>query len=113
MDDLDSIRTLVTLAGVFASIAGAWWLMRYQINEIRKSIQELRVDKISMWKKVDIGHEKVSLLVQQQGVISGMLRPDAVAEQVSKMTTMEVELKYLRRDVDEVRVFTILKKEPK
>jgi hypothetical protein len=40
MDPLADIRTLVTVGGVFASLAGAWFLMKYQIGELRDSDTE-------------------------------------------------------------------------
>ena len=77
--------------------------MRYQIGELKKGITSLRAEKNTIWTKVDESSKDVSLLVQKQNVISGMLRPEAVAEQVAAMAKNEIELKYLRRDVDELR----------
>lgn len=109
MDELNTIRTLVTLGGVFASIAGAWWLMRYQIGELRTADEKQGREIAAMWKKIEEAKEKLSLVEQKLGVVSGMLRPEAVSEHNKWMSGVTKDLQYIRRDLDRVDARTACK----
>jgi hypothetical protein len=103
MDELNTIRTLITVGGILASIGGAWYLMRYQINELRA--EDFKQDKTitAMGVKLDTAQSALSLLSQKTDVIGSMMAPDAVAEHHKNQTGMQKDIEYLRRDVDLLR----------
>ena len=103
MEDLTTVRTLVTLGGVFASLAGAWVLMTYKQGELRKDAEEQGKSLKALGKKYDITNNELSLLAQKQAVIGGMLSPEALAVHTKAMTKLETHTEYLRRDVDALR----------
>jgi hypothetical protein len=103
MEDLNTVRTLVTLGGVFASVAGAWWLMRYQIGELKaEDVKQSRAMN-AIGSKLDTANTELNLLAQKQSVIGGMMKPEAVADHHKQITGMEKDIEFLRRDVDELR----------
>ncbi len=95
MEDLDTIRTLVTLGGVFASVVGVWVLMKYQIGELIKADDSQAKAVKAMGEKLDAARSDLILLAQKQAVIGGMMSPDAVAEHVKAMTAMEKDIERL------------------
>jgi len=103
MEDLNTVRTLITVGGALASVAGAWWLMRYQIGELKKEDEKQSSALTAIGKKMDKAHTELNLLEQKQSVIGGMMKPEAVAEHHKEMTGMQKDIYYLRRDVDELR----------
>jgi hypothetical protein len=107
MDPLADIRTLVTVGGVFASLAGAWFLMKYQIGELRDSDTGQIETMKAIGAKMDEVRIKVDLQEQRLGVLSGMMKPEVLAEHYKEttrfQTATEKDLVYLRRDVDELR----------
>lgn len=107
MDPLADIRTLVTVGGVFASLAGAWFLMKYQIGELRDSDAAQIENMKAIGAKMDEMRIKVDLQEQRLGVLSGMMKPETLAEHYKEttrfQTATEKDLTYLRRDVDELR----------
>mgnify|MGYP003644390116 CR=1 FL=1 len=105
MEDLNTIRTLVTLGGVFASIVGVWFLMKYQIGELIKADVSQEQAVKAMGEKLDVARNDLSLLAQKQSVIGGMMSPDAVADHVRAMTIMEKDIERLMDAARKAGVF--------
>tara|TARA_R110000803_G_scaffold76565_1_gene141227 strand:- start:1763 stop:2083 length:321 start_codon:yes stop_codon:yes gene_type:complete len=103
MEELNTIRTLVTIGGVLASVAGAYYLMRYQIGELRIEDDKQEQSIKAIGAKLDAANNELSLLAQRMSVIGTMMKPDAVAEHHKQITGVIKDLEYLRRDVDELR----------
>ena len=103
MEDLNTVRTLVTIGGVLASVAGAYYLMRYQIGELRTEDTKQEKSLKEIEEKLDSANNDLSLLSQKQAVIGGMMSPEVVASHHKEMTVVQKDIEYLRRDVDELR----------
>jgi len=97
-----STSNLITLGGVFTSIIGAWYLLRYQVGELRKADEEQRDEMKAVWTRLEDVKERLGLVEQKMSVISSMLRPEAVAEHTVKQANMAKDIEYLRRDTNKM-----------
>ena len=103
MNDMDNAKELITLVGVVASLGGAWFLVRYQVGELRKAMDKTVKENARQWVKLDDVHSRLMVFENRLKVISTILQPEKVAEHTEKTATIVADVKYLRRDVDELR----------
>lgn len=86
----------IALAGVI----GTFYVMKSRIEDLLARDEKRTIELSKMGTKLESVTEELSLAKQKLGVVSGMLRPEAVAEHTRwvAMTTKDIE--YMRRDIE-------------
>lgn len=102
---MDGLLAQLGVSGLIAlcGVVGTFYVMRAKIADLVQRDIEQAKEMAAMWSKIEATKETVSLHDQKVGVLSGMLRPDAVAEHTRWQASVTKDVEHLRRDVDELR----------
>jgi len=90
-----TLRLLITVGGAIIALLGAWFAVKHGLKEAVTRIEKLEKATAEQdhtndlqWQKVD---SQTNTLTKSEGVVG------------VRFTMVEADIKYLRRDVDELR----------
>tara|TARA_Y100000034_G_C6901063_1_gene416777 strand:+ start:2676 stop:2960 length:285 start_codon:yes stop_codon:yes gene_type:complete len=72
MDDLNILRTLITIGGVLVTVAGAWFTVKYGLKANTEKIEKLAKQVAVQWKRLD----EISVEAQQFETTIDWIRSD-------------------------------------
>jgi len=106
--EINDLMPLITLIGVIASLGGAWALVKYQIGELRKRVDSLLHENKRQWQKSDKISQDFAGMLSKVERHDTILDPIRINEHFKASADTYAEVKYLRRDVDELRAKGVL-----
>ena len=90
-----TLRLLITVGGAIIALLGAWFAVKHGLKEAVTRIEKLEKATADQdhtndlqWSKVD---SQTNILTKTEGTMG------------VRFSTLEADIKYLRRDVDELR----------
>ncbi len=110
----DAAKTFLYIGGGLVSVVGAYFtlraMIRYGLAAVEKDIDGIKArltkldsENSKQWQKTDAIDKDLAQTKERLQRIDVLLDPAAVRDHQKEQADMRAEVRYLRRDVDELR----------
>tara|TARA_R110002049_G_scaffold9642_1_gene48578 strand:- start:32316 stop:32672 length:357 start_codon:yes stop_codon:yes gene_type:complete len=101
--DESSLRILLTLGGMIASVAAAFAVVRQSVKTLTETLADVEVRLRQLDSKIDKLETKSGTVEQRLNIVAKMLTPDLLEKRNRELGDFLARLRFLENDVSSLK----------